>query len=940
MSNERSVVVADARGRRAARQPPVVEVARVRGAAARGGRRAARGRPALRERAARPLRAVGRRGVRAPRRVPRHVHELQPRVPPGPGDPRDDVVRRVRQVPLHGPRPRPVRRSRARSRRSSRAASRSATPRAWRDLEVPASASSTEPRPFECVGDADECATALVATAAREDRADQRHLAALAARCAGARRSTSSSVARGPTTRRCSMRHAISFSDLAGTACRRLRPRRRGPRGAGPPRRPRLRRRPRRRRPRRARDCGGVLATAEGGARRARGVRRGRQVAGHLALPRRRRRARATPASRCSAASACGSRRPTATRVICVTGTKGKSTVDDACSGTSPRASGRRASSRATSACRPSTRASSSTGRLVVVETSSFQATDVAHSPAVVAVTSLGEDHLDWHGSVARYHADKLSLTTPARRAAHRRRRHRRRCASTEGCSAARWPGSDPRRRRARRGARPRRGATARRTPRSRSPRCGPPASTGSDDADRLVAAAHGYRAAARAVPRDREARRRPVHRRLARDEPAADDRCTRRRRRRQPLALLVGGHDRGVDYDELVAAIARGARATLVVTLPDNGPRSARSSPGAPRSEVVDAGDVADAVAIGDRVARRRGHRAALAGRAELLAVPELGGAIRGVRRRGRRARSADARARAPGGREVASAAPRRSARAPPRSLVLDAELAVEGERGRTTRFCEPTTTSRSRAARVVQSTHRALAWMYTGRLAVVDVDLRARARRARRTPHATPSCRSWSRATATWRRAAAHERVDDVGVATAPLTRGRSVWRALAMSARNARLGVRAPDEVDAVRPGGRRTAEPVAVERRDDRRDVRALGVDHPEVPRGRVVLRGEVAGADVRGRAVDDQGLLMEDGPARSPTAPRRGPQRAVENAGCVHRARVVVLVEEDLDGDVAALARPRGPPRSSGRRARTSPRAPSGARRRWRRDTKP
>jgi UDP-N-acetyl-alpha-D-muramoyl-L-alanyl-L-glutamate epimerase len=43
------------------------------------------------------------------------------------------------------------------------------------------------PKPFECVGDADECATALVATAARADRADQRHLAALAARCVGAR---------------------------------------------------------------------------------------------------------------------------------------------------------------------------------------------------------------------------------------------------------------------------------------------------------------------------------------------------------------------------------------------------------------------------------------------------------------------------------------------------------------------------------------------------------------------------------------------------------------------------------------------------------------------------------------------------------------------------------------------------------------------------------
>lgn len=51
------------------------------------------------------------------------------------------------------------------------------------ELEVLAGLGST-PRPWECVGDADECAAALVAAAARADRADQPHLAALAARCA------------------------------------------------------------------------------------------------------------------------------------------------------------------------------------------------------------------------------------------------------------------------------------------------------------------------------------------------------------------------------------------------------------------------------------------------------------------------------------------------------------------------------------------------------------------------------------------------------------------------------------------------------------------------------------------------------------------------------------------------------------------------------------
>jgi len=47
--------------------------------------------------------------------------------------------------------------------------------------------------------------------------------------------------------------------------------------------------------------------------------------------------------------------------------------------------------------------------RYWVIETSSYQATDLAVSPAVVAVTSLHPDHLDWHGDVETYYRDKLS---------------------------------------------------------------------------------------------------------------------------------------------------------------------------------------------------------------------------------------------------------------------------------------------------------------------------------------------------------------------------------------------------------------------------------------------------------------------------------------------------------------------------------------------------
>ncbi|HEY8081814.1 MAG TPA: hypothetical protein VIE15_06955 [Acidimicrobiales bacterium] len=66
------------------------------------------------------------------------------------------------------------------------------------DLEVLVGLAAN-PKPFECVGDVDECATALVATAARGDRADQPALAALAARCPGARPLEALLKPHGPT---------------------------------------------------------------------------------------------------------------------------------------------------------------------------------------------------------------------------------------------------------------------------------------------------------------------------------------------------------------------------------------------------------------------------------------------------------------------------------------------------------------------------------------------------------------------------------------------------------------------------------------------------------------------------------------------------------------------------------------------------------------------
>ncbi len=49
-------------------------------------------------------------------------------------------------------------------------------------------------------------------------------------------------------------------------------------------------------------------------------------------------------------------------------------------------------------------------GRWNVFELSSFQSAEVEHSPAVVVLTSLFPEHLDWHETVERYYDDKLNL--------------------------------------------------------------------------------------------------------------------------------------------------------------------------------------------------------------------------------------------------------------------------------------------------------------------------------------------------------------------------------------------------------------------------------------------------------------------------------------------------------------------------------------------------
>ena len=99
------------------------------------------------------------------------------------------------------------------------------------------------------------------------------------------------------------------------------------------------------------------------------------------------------------------------TRVACITGTKGKSTTT-ALAVHLLTGLGARARAGGNIGLPPWDPAGGPAPDYWIVETSSFQVPDLENGPAVVAVTSLSPDHLDWHGTVERYYADKLSLCT------------------------------------------------------------------------------------------------------------------------------------------------------------------------------------------------------------------------------------------------------------------------------------------------------------------------------------------------------------------------------------------------------------------------------------------------------------------------------------------------------------------------------------------------
>ena len=96
-------------------------------------------------------------------------------------------------------------------------------------------------------------------------------------------------------------------------------------------------------------------------------------------------------------------------RVLCITGTKGKSTTSLIASHLA-RGLGLEVFVGGNLGAPPYDPSAPVDVDLWVIEVSSYQATDIAVTPPVVAVTSLSPDHLPWHGGVEAYYRDKLSL--------------------------------------------------------------------------------------------------------------------------------------------------------------------------------------------------------------------------------------------------------------------------------------------------------------------------------------------------------------------------------------------------------------------------------------------------------------------------------------------------------------------------------------------------
>ena len=261
-------------------------------------------------------------------------------------------------------------------------------------------------------------------------------------------------------------------------------------------------------------------------------------------------------------------------RVLCVTGTKGKSTTSSL-TGHLLTGLGYRCLVGGNIGAVPYDPDNAGDFDYWVIEVSSYQATDLPVSPPVVAVTSLHPDHLDWHGGVEQYYRDKLSacsqpgaeLTVANGDSALLRERAALLGPRVDWVSEHDDPGADWMEPLGLPGRHNRRNALIAR-------RClialGVP---GAADAAALRAAAAGYQPLpSRLTPVGTVGGVTFVDDSLSTNvlpTLAALDAFPGRR-----VALIVGGHDRGIDYAPLAAAVVTREAPTYVLTLPDSGPR------------------------------------------------------------------------------------------------------------------------------------------------------------------------------------------------------------------------------------------------------------------------------------------------------------------------------------------------------------------------------
>jgi len=261
-------------------------------------------------------------------------------------------------------------------------------------------------------------------------------------------------------------------------------------------------------------------------------------------------------------------------RVVCVTGTKGKSTTSSVL-GHLLTELGRPAMIGGNIGSVPYDPDSAGKYDYWVIEVSSYQATDLASSPPVTAVTSLHPDHLPWHGGVERYYRDKLSacaqpgaeLTVANGDSDLLRSRAGLLAPRVEWVSESDEPGATWMAPLGLPGRHNRRNALiARRVLRALG-------IAGADDDAALRAAAAGYvglpsRLATIGVVDGVSFVDDSLSTNVLPTLAALDAFPGTR------IALIVGGEDRGIDYAPLAAGVLAREAPTLVLTLPDSGPR------------------------------------------------------------------------------------------------------------------------------------------------------------------------------------------------------------------------------------------------------------------------------------------------------------------------------------------------------------------------------